>query len=62
MKTIRDKERTFHRLSPSITKTLTFIPCITLFLITWFTKEKKKERKKKEELNYTNGYPKNSPI
>jgi len=54
MKTIRDKKRTFHRLSPFITRTLTFIPCSTLFLITWSTKEKKNKRKKKEELNCTN--------
>jgi len=26
----RDKERTFHRLSPSITRTLTFILCYSL--------------------------------
>ena len=29
-KTSRDKERTFHRLSPSIARTLAFHSCITL--------------------------------
>ena len=31
--TSRDKERTFHRVSPSITSTLAFILCTTLFPI-----------------------------
>ena len=31
MKTIRDKERTFHKLSSSIIRTLTFIPCLFMF-------------------------------
>jgi len=37
----RDKERTFHRVSPSITSTLAFILCTTPFPITWSTRNEK---------------------
>ena len=47
-------KRTFHGLSPSITRTLAFILYTILFPITRSTREKN-ERKKKKELKYTNG-------
>ena len=40
-KTSRDKKRTFHRVSPSITGTLAFILCTTLFPITRYTRNEK---------------------
>ena len=43
-KTKRDKERTFHRVSPSITITLTFNLCTTLFPITRSTRNEKYKR------------------
>ena len=50
-KTERDKERTFHSLSPSITSTLTFHSCITLSPITRSKRNKKYKEKEEEELN-----------
>ena len=51
-KTKRGKERTFHRLSPSITSTLTFHPCTTLSpIIRSKRNEKYKEKEEEEELN-----------
>jgi len=47
-KTRRDKERTFHRLSPSIFRTLAFILCTTLFPITRSTRNKKIQKPKKK--------------
>ena len=46
-KTNRHKGGTFHRVSPSITRTFSSILWVTLFLITWSTKEKFNKRKKK---------------
>ena len=48
-KTKRGKERTFHSLSPSLTSTLTFQTCITLFPITR-SKRNEKYKEKEEEL------------
>ena len=47
-KTQRDKERTFHRLSSSITSTLTFHPYTTLFPITRSKRNENTKRKKKK--------------
>ena len=46
----RDKERAFHRLSPSITSTLAFHPCITLFPITRSARNEKYKEEEEEEL------------
>ena len=45
-KTKRGLERTFYRLSPSITNTLAFQPCTTLSLI---IRSKRNEKYKEEE-------------
>ena len=69
-KTMRGKERTFHNLSPSITRTLTFQRCITLSPVTRSTRNRKYkgERRRTTNLNYltlqhgeetTKNYPKN---
>jgi len=50
-KTSRDKERTFHRVSPSITSTLSFILYTTLFLITWSTKNEKYKKGRRRTTN-----------
>jgi len=62
-KTRRDKERTFHRVSPSITSTLAFILCTTLFPI---IRSKRNEKYKRGRSKTTNlncpkekNYPKN---
>ena len=57
-KTMRDKEGTFHRVSPSITSTLTFIICTTLFPITWSTRNEtyKRGRRRTTKLNYPKNY------
>ena len=49
-KTKRGKERIFHKLSPSITSTLTFQPCTTLFPITRSTRNEKYREEEEEEL------------
>jgi len=49
-KTSRDKERTFHRVSPSITSTLTFILCTTLFPVTRPTRNRNTKEEEEEEL------------
>ena len=48
-KTKRGKERTFHRLSPSIISTLTFHQCTTLSPI---TRSKRNEKYKEEEEHF----------
>jgi len=50
-KTSRDKERTFHRMSPSIISTLSFILCTTLSPITWSTRNEKYKRRKRRTTN-----------
>ena len=56
-KTSTDKERSFHRVSPSITRTLVFIFCTTLFHITRSTRNAKYKRgKRTTNLNYPNNY------
>ena len=54
-KTSRDKERAFHRVSPSIINTLTFILYTTLFpIIRSIRNEKyKRGRSKTTNLNYS---------
>ena len=49
-KTKRGKERTFHRLSPSIKSTLTFHPCTTHFPITRSTRNEKFKEEEEEQL------------
>jgi len=48
---MRDIERTFHRVSPSITSTLAFIICTALFLITWSTRNEKYKRGRRRRAN-----------
>ena len=57
-KTRRDKERTFHRLSPFITSTLALHPCTTLFPITGSTRNEKSKtgRRRTTNLNYPKNY------
>ena len=50
-KTKRDKERTFHNFSPSITNTLTFQLCTTLSPITRSKRNRKYKEEEEEELN-----------
>ena len=50
-KTKRDKERTFHSLSPSMSITLTFYPCTTLSPITRSKRNEKYKEEEEEELN-----------
>ena len=57
MKTSKDKDRTFHRVSPSITITLAFILYTTLFSITRSTRNKKYKRGRRRRTNLN--YPKN---
>ena len=54
----RDKERAFHRLPPSITRTFSFILCTTLFPIIRSTRNEKykRERRRTTNLNYPNNY------
>ena len=52
----RDKERTFHRFSPSIISTLAFQPCTTHFPITRSSRNKK--YKEEEERTTNLNYPK----
>ena len=47
-KTKPGKERTFHRLSPSITRTLIFQPYTTLLLLKDLQEMKNTKRKKKK--------------
>ena len=49
-KTKRGKERTFHKLSPSITSTLAFQPCTTLFPITISIRNRKYKEEEEEQL------------
>jgi len=51
MKISKDKERTFHRVLLSITSTLTFILCITLFPITRSTRNRKYKRGRRRITN-----------
>ena len=53
-KTMRDKERTFHKVSRSITSTLTFILCTTLFLIIRCTRNRKYKRERRRRTNLNN--------
>ena len=46
-----DKEITFHRLSPSITRTLAFILCTSLFSNTRFTRNEKYKRGRRKTTN-----------
>ena len=45
---MRDKERTFHKLSPFISRTLAFILCTTLFPIKKIYKKRKIQKRKKK--------------
>ena len=56
-KTSINKKRTFHRVSHSITSTLTFILCTTLFPITRSTWNEKYKRGRRRTTNLN--YPKN---
>ena len=47
----RGKERTFHRLSPSIIRTLAFQPYTTLSPITRSKRNEKYKEEEEEELN-----------
>ena len=47
----RDKERTFHRVSPSIASTLIFILCTTLFPITRSTRNEKYKKGRRRTTN-----------
>jgi len=49
-KTSRDKERTFHRVSPSITSTLAFILCTISSLLQDLQEMKNTKEEKEEQL------------
>jgi len=55
---MRDKERTFHKVSRSITSTLAFMLCTTLFRITSSIRNRKykRERRRRTNLNYLKNY------
>ena len=55
---MRDEKRTFHRVPPSITSTLAFNLCTTLFSVTRSIRiEKyKRGRRRTTNLNYSNNY------
>ena len=59
-KTRRDKERTFHRLLPSIIRTLAFTLCTTLFPITRSTRNEKYKRGRRRTTNLN--YPKKKKL